>query len=454
MSDHEAKVAEGADTFKAESPEVKPSITDLDTKDSAAAATAESAKAEDDKPAETEKTDATADKAEADSKPEEVNGKEDGNVTVSVRHPPKNMLGVKRPDRNQRDDRKQNKFDPSVMEDSSDPKTIRTQVHFYFSDSNLLTDKFLSDLTGLSENKPVSLATLCSFKRMRRFKPYSAVVDALKDSTFLDVEGDEGAETVKRKKAYDPSTSKNSKIDERSIYVKGFGGEEPSTQFDVEAFFSQYGEFNSVRLRRADRGGFKGSVFVEWADKETAEKFMALEPKPQWKEHDLLILWKLNYMDEKNKLIRSGEIAAKPYKNNYGSHRGRGDRNRDRSDRGRDGDFDKDDWKSRKEYDQKNGYNGRDRDRRGGGGRNQRGRGRGGNNRGRGGRDQGGERRNRGDEMPRINVGSASAATKAPETKEANGSPSTNGKRVRDDDANDAPPAKKVDTKEAGTEAT
>lgn len=255
----------------------------------------------------------------------------------------------------------------------------------------------MADLTGLTENKPVPLATICSFKRMRRFKPYSAVVAAMKESSELVVEGEEGAETLRRKKAFDPS--KRIKIDERTVYVKGFGKEEPSTQFDIEAFFAQFGEFNSVRLRRGEKGdakgGFKGSVWVEWANQETADKFMALDPKPQWKEHDLLILWKQDYIKEKNEMLRNdeGELSRGHGSRGRGNFRGRGNR--------RDGG---DNWKERRDRDQKSGHRG--------------GRGRGRGSRGRGGRDRG-DRKD-----------------------------SDNSKRAREDDNQEAPPAKKVDAKD------
>jgi lupus La protein len=163
------------------------------------------------------------------------------------------------------------------------------------------------DSTGGEENKPMPLKTICNFKRMRQFQPYSAVVAALRDSTFLDIAGDEGEETVQRKKAYVSSTEAQKARLDASVYAKGFGDEEPSTQFDIEAFFSNHGHVKHVKLRRTHEELFKGSVFVEFGSAEEADAFVKLDPKPTWKGHELLIMKKKEYMDEKSRQIREGE---------------------------------------------------------------------------------------------------------------------------------------------------
>jgi hypothetical protein len=72
------------------------------------------------------------------------------------------------------------------------------QVEFYFSDSNLPYDKFLFGLVG-KENKPVPLKLVASFKRMKRFTNRDILVNALQESEVLDLAGDAGEETIKRK---------------------------------------------------------------------------------------------------------------------------------------------------------------------------------------------------------------------------------------------------------------
>lgn len=381
------------------------------------------------------------------------------------------LVGVLKTSAKEHDDIKKNvKYDPSILPESKDPVQIRNQVEFYFNNSNLRQDKFLLEKTGGAANSPVPLATILMFKRMKRFTSREAVVAALRDSRTLNLTGDEGNEQLTRKVPYDPLVAEDSdRIDARSIYVKGFGDEADDTQFEVEAFFKPYEGVEAVRLRRTPQKLFKGSVFVEFESAENAQAFLALEPKPLWKgEHILKVTSKKEYCDQKLQDIRDGKIEpGESYNPGRGRGRGRGrggrggrgggDRdnrdkrdNRDRGDR-RDrgersdrGDRDPDDWKKRREDDRANGF----KDGRG---------------RGRGGR---GGRRDRDDRGPRNNDrnkerseengtkdGAADAKPKVEENAkesvntEATSTETNDKKRGREDDASEAPPAKKVDVK-------
>lgn len=125
-------------------------------------------------------------------------------------------------------------------EESNDAGEIRRQVEFYFSDSNLPIDKYLLEHTGGSENKPFPLKSLHTFKRMRHFKPFSAVVDAVKGSAFLEVNDQD---EVFRKEPLDSKftldTVANNELltsdsIRRSIYAKGFGEEHDKSAFQIE----------------------------------------------------------------------------------------------------------------------------------------------------------------------------------------------------------------------------
>ncbi|KAF2459108.1 Argonaute siRNA chaperone complex subunit Arb1-domain-containing protein, partial [Lineolata rhizophorae] len=61
------------------------------------------------------------------------------------------------------------------------------QVEYYFSDENLPYDEHLLEKCGGVENKPVRIKHICGFPRMRKFKPFTQVVEALRRSAFLEV---------------------------------------------------------------------------------------------------------------------------------------------------------------------------------------------------------------------------------------------------------------------------
>lgn len=228
--------------------------------------------------------------------------------------------------------------------------------------------------TGGTENKPVKLSTICAFGRMRRFKPYAAVVKALQESNFLAVSGSEGAEVLKRRKPYELNS--RGKAEAATLYVKGFGDETPTTQFDLEAFFTRHFPVNAVRLRRTQENFFKGSVFVEFQDAGEAKKFLELDPAPSFNGHPLRIMFKRAYCDEKAELIREGKIEPNPgYKRIFFEGKTKNGKP-----------IDKDNWKDRRDRDQNSNYRGRGNGQRGGRGNFRGGRGRGGfRGRGRGG---------------------------------------------------------------------
>lgn len=207
---------------------------------------------------------------------------------------------------------------------------------------------------------------------MRHFQPLSAVIAALKDSTTLEVVDNDACvkrkyplpEEIKDKPLYEIQKVYEDKAMARSVYTKGFGDEEPRTQFDIEAFFAEFGPTNSVRLRRQRDKTFKGSVFVEFDSEESQKKFLALDPKPKWRGKDLLIKSKKQYCDDKVADIEAGRIKPNTPPPKF-----------QKDQRGR---IDQSDWKARREQDQKRGF--KDRNDRSGGRRGDRG----GRDRGRG----------------------------------------------------------------------
>lgn len=204
---------------------------------------------------------------------------------------------------------------------------------------------------------------------MRHFQPLEAVIEALRESTFVELTDND---TRVRRKELPADWDDPNKITvfedaamPRSVYVKGFGEEVPSTQFDIEAFFAEYGPTKAVRLRRTNDKLFKGSVFVEFETEELQKAFLELDPKPKFKGNDLQIMSKKEYCEKKADDIKEGKIQPNQ---RYDQGR-RNDRSGRDSRRKREAE-DNRDWRTRRDEDRKRGFGDEkrrgDRDSRGG----------------------------------------------------------------------------------------
>jgi lupus La protein len=213
------------------------------------------------------------------------------------------------------------------------------------------------------ENRPVSIKHLTTFKRMRRFQPYSAVVAALRESPSLVVVDDgkfagAGNEGVRRKEPLvvpDYEKDKRYKPDiielfhrfkkqtrsflDCSIYAKGFGDEKDAGQIKLEEFFKPYGAI-ATRKRRDEDEKWKGSVFVEFDTEDEAKQFLALDPMPKYNDNELLAMSKKDYvaMKCKEKGITPSWETDKNFEDRRGQHRGGRGGGRGRGGRGRGGD--------------------------------------------------------------------------------------------------------------------
>jgi len=153
---------------------------------------------------------------------------------------------------------------------------IVEQVEFYFGDSNLTKpDKFLIQKIKDSEEGYVELSILGSFKRMKELVPsqdVQIIAAALRTSKddLLDVHEDG---TKVRRSATRP-LPKESMYNKTALYTKGWALDGTTTIDTVKAYFVEKGfKVLSVRLRYAfQTKEFKGSVFVEMADVDSAIK--------------------------------------------------------------------------------------------------------------------------------------------------------------------------------------
>uniref|UniRef100_A0A1J3EWW1 La protein 2 n=2 Tax=Noccaea caerulescens TaxID=107243 RepID=A0A1J3EWW1_NOCCA len=156
---------------------------------------------------------------------------------------------------------------------------LRTQVEFYFSDSNLPRDDFLNKEVRKSIDGLVSLALVCSFSRMRNLlglgnmrrgdipaRIVDGVANLLRTSHFLKV-SDDGQRIGRATKLSKPKEVLE-QVHRRTIAASPF---EYSTKMeDVSSFFSHYAKVNSVRLPHhiADKRLFSGTALVEFSSEQ------------------------------------------------------------------------------------------------------------------------------------------------------------------------------------------
>lgn len=157
---------------------------------------------------------------------------------------------------------------------------VKRQVEFYFSDSNLQTDKFLFKIYEANDGW-VELKTILTFGRMRQYRPEERAIAALKTSDKLVISPNE--DMIRRKDPLkDYNEIKNAKR-RNSVHVEGF----PTTllQDEVEEWFHRnilpvLPKEKSVcsirRIRARANKEFLGIVDIEFKTLEDAEHFLAL----------------------------------------------------------------------------------------------------------------------------------------------------------------------------------
>ena len=165
---------------------------------------------------------------------------------------------------------------------SSDPdlvKKIVRQIEYYFSDGNLIRDKYLQHETK-KEQGWIPLSTLTTFKRLASLTTdFPTILNALKTSSSGLLQLDEPANKLRRHPDR-PLPSSQAELElalrNRTVYVQGF----PSTNNEVTidhllAFFGQHGSTDNIQMRRQVKGkDFDGSVWVVFPSEGKAQQFV------------------------------------------------------------------------------------------------------------------------------------------------------------------------------------
>ena len=181
-------------------------------------------------------------------------------------------------------------------EDKEEVKSkILNQVEFYFSDSNLLNDRFLFT-TQQANDGWVPISILSQFQRMKKYRPIELIVEALRGSEDV-LEVSKDGEMVRRKIPL--PTDQNQVqlgIAKRSVVAEPFPKD--SKLDDLLEFFNAIAPINQVRMKRKHKQ-FTGSVIVEFKKEEDAKKILEADPKPKYQDTELKIVSKSAYDESK-----------------------------------------------------------------------------------------------------------------------------------------------------------
>ena len=191
--------------------------------------------------------------------------------------------------------------DPNVTE----LKIIR-QIEYYFGDYNLSRDKFLKD-TIKNDDGWVAMETMLKFQRLAQLSKDSAeIIKSLKKSSTGLMEVDEEKARIRRSpsKPLPENEIVQKEQAKMTVYVKGFE-KEKTTLDDLLDFFNKSAK-NVINVfkrtwpdKKTKERFFKGSVFVTYKDRESAEEFMAIPSVKNPEGEELIRKWQEDYNEEK-----------------------------------------------------------------------------------------------------------------------------------------------------------
>lgn len=152
---------------------------------------------------------------------------------------------------------------------------VRKQVEFYFSDSNLQTDKFLYKIYEANDGW-VELKTILTFSRMRQYRPEDKVIAALKQSDKLVLSSNE--DMIKRSEPLKDFNEIKNNRKRNTVHIEGFPKD--VTQEEMESWFNteiipnlpQEKEVASIRrIKSRAKREFFGVVDVEFKSQKDSE---------------------------------------------------------------------------------------------------------------------------------------------------------------------------------------
>lgn len=158
-------------------------------------------------------------------------------------------------------------------EDGGLNRKIAKQLEYYFSDVNVVQDKFLLEEFRKNEGW-VNLSTLLTFSRLKALTTDKAkLVEALKEHGSGIVELDDAGILIRRKEPLPDKEEFQKDLDSRTLHISGFPTD---YTFDfLHNWCSQHGQVDSLSMRNHFKTRqFKGNIIVSYKSKSDADKIM------------------------------------------------------------------------------------------------------------------------------------------------------------------------------------
>jgi len=172
-------------------------------------------------------------------------------------------------------------------------KIIR-QIEYYFSDVNMIRDKFLkNEIT--KDDGWIPLSVLTTFKRLQTLTTnFKTIMNALKKCSSGLLQLNETENKIRR---HPDRLLPNSQVEleltfqKRTVFVKGFPKTDDITLDKLLEFFDKYGSTDNIHMKKQFKTkDFSGSVFVVFPSEEKAREFVGNSKQIPLKYNDGSIL--------------------------------------------------------------------------------------------------------------------------------------------------------------------
>ena len=163
------------------------------------------------------------------------------------------------------------------IEDGELKARIAKQIEYYFSDVNLVRDKFMQEQLQKNDNR-VKLSVLATFARLAKLtRDENVMIEALKDIESELIEVEETEKQIKRKKPLPDKEEYSKELSLRTVHISGFPD---SSSFDVlHRYCSTFGQVESLSMRQHYKTKqFKGCIHVVFRSEAEAKKVLEGEP--------------------------------------------------------------------------------------------------------------------------------------------------------------------------------